>query len=894
MLPFAKSLLYPVLASTAWMAAAGAQVTLHTFNGLAANDELGFCVAVVDDFDGDGAPDMAVGARGVNVLGPDTGRVYVYSGQSGALIRTHDGLAAGGEFGFSLAAIGDLNGDGVGELVVGSPYAPGGGTVRVFSGANGNQIYALSGGVPNARFGQSLGVADDLDGDAVPDILVGSPGFNPGSAVSSGRAQAFSGATGALLHTVTNNAVASNDEFGIRITGLGDLTGDGRSEFLVGCFLDDTGSHINNGSARMFSGADGAAIAQFVGDSTGWVFGRSVANLGDLNGDGLAEFAIGGSGNGNGVPGNFLGIVRVYSGAAGFPVLFSMTGIYDAAFGAEIAVAGDWNGDGTNDIALGSYNGDLNGTNSGFVRIYSGVDGAQLEQIIGGAAGDTLGYTLSGGDVNLDGNPDLMMGAFAVDGVGTNSGQVLVVTQSVSPGSGTLELVLPSCPGDASAEPGLQIAVELRASGLRGGGATGYYAALSYDMGVLAYRGDLSSYTANPYSLHISPLLQADDGTLDLDGSVPFGGTSSSADALLATLVFDVLVNCGPVAAPVVFDALALFPSEFSLDGLPVATNLTGFGPVTFDFTPPVLSNVPADIVQASDASLTDACAGAIVTFDLPDATDTCDAAPLVVCTPASGSLFPIGTTTVVCTATDACGNQSVSEFDVTVTPTNLLAVDVELAGVFTPVSRCIYFLVDGCIGTSAVVAFADHDGDPLTAVRGTGVFELPCGLYDSDSICAKDEQHTKWAVSMLGIDGAVYSSLAPIVLNGGDTDNDGYIDINDVTLFLGQFGQLPHPGGCGWDGTRDADFDNNGAIGSSDYPFLTEGWLTTSTCNCAALFGRRAAGVQPEAARVRAVTGLQRSADLNRDGWVDVLDVEELETRHGLSGELSRRMRGQ
>ncbi|MCP3916420.1 MAG: HYR domain-containing protein [bacterium] len=419
------------------------------------------------------------------------------------------------------------------------------------------------------------------------------------------------------------------------------------------------------------------------------------------------------------------------------------------------------------------------------------------------------------------------------------------------------------------------------------GTASGYAAFLDYDLGVLSYRGDLSSYTATPFPLNISPILQPDDGLLELDGSLNFMDPPTSSNALLATLVFDVLVGCDPATLPIDFEVGGTFPSELSLDGVPIDTTLTPPAPFSLDDTPPIFPSCP-DVVQAADASLVDGCVGAIVNYVDPVATDNCPGVPTVVCSPPSGSMFLVGTTPVTCTATDACGNASMCMFNVTVTPTNVVCVEVELIGVSTPVTRCIRFVADDCSFADVSLSFIDHDAMMGTPVRAIAEIEIPCGEYAS--LCAKDEQHTKWETVTMSLSGVKYVTDTLISLTGGDTDNDGDVDINDVTWFLFQFGDLTAPGGCPWNGTRDADFSNNGAIGSEDYTFLTANWLTTSTCACT--FPAEIERPHFLPARQRATSARARAVDLNQDGWVDFADVEIFEKRHGLPHELSKRMR--
>jgi hypothetical protein len=117
-------------------------------------------------------------------------------------------------------------------------------------------------------------------------------------------------------------------------------------------------------------------------------------------------------------------------------------------------------------------------------------------------------------------------------------------------------------------------------------------------------------------------------------------------------------------------------------------------------------------------------------------------------------------------------------------------------------------------------------------------------------------------------------------------------VDINDVTWLIATFGNLAADGGCPWDGTRDADFSNNGAVGSEDYSALSGNWLTATTCACTVIGPMPLAPVQT---RVRARDlhpWLAERADLDRDGVVTHEDVALFEKRHGLPDALSRAIR--
>jgi hypothetical protein len=145
---------------------------------------------------------------------------------------------------------------------------------------------------------------------------------------------------------------------------------------------------------------------------------------------------------------------------------------------------------------------------------------------------------------------------------------------------------------------------------------------------------------------------------------------------------------------------------------------------------------------------------------------------------------------------------------------------------------------------------------------------------------------------------GAYYTADTVLSLRGGDTDNDSDVDINDVTWFVFTFGDLAADGGCPWDGTtRDADFSNNGAVGSEDYSFLTANWLDFTNCSCT-LASSPAPGRKPHGMGVTAIDTqllqpeVAEMVDANRDGRFDHQDVRIFEERHGLPHELSRNLK--
>ncbi len=431
--------------------------------------------------------------------------------------------------------------------------------------------------------------------------------------------------------------------------------------------------------------------------------------------------------------------------------------------------------------------------------------------------------------------------------------------------------------------PGIQIAFDLNQRQLATN-ATGYQAFLAFDETLMTFEPTLSSYSAGPYSTHIQAMSGAEvaPGELRLDGSVAFGGAGADADAALATLVFTV-AECTAVSLD--FDLTQGFASELSYQGSAIATSLLNSGVIVADDTAPIIEPLP-DITVPADASVGTGCESAVVNFGLPAASDICGAVS-VECYPPSGTAFPAGqTTTVTCVATDAAGNVSMTSFDVTVTNTNLVQVDIQLVGVTQASVRCIHFVADNC----AVVADVELPFDATGFF--SGYIEIPCGTWTS--LCAKDQQHTLWDTSPLVLsgDGTYYIASEQLDLDGGDTDDDGDVDINDVTFFMFQFGSLASAGGCPWDGTRDADFSNDGAVGSEDYTFITASWLAQTQCGCVTLLPSSGNGPGVRQTSRPVTTDWQSTVDFDGNGRLDYRDVRRFEQRNGLPRRLSDMVR--
>jgi len=175
----------------------------------------------------------------------------------------------------------------------------------------------------------------------------------------------------------------------------------------------------------------------------------------------------------------------------------------------------------------------------------------------------------------------------------------------------TLSLEGIDCQDDASPAPGHQVAVALWMRNVFAPGTTGFQAFVEFDDSLLTYRDDLSSYTGGPFPAHILNFgvlppfnIEWAAGRLRLDGStLPFA-PAAVGNAPLATLIFDVLDECGTTTLNFGgYPALPFFFSELSLFGSPLATVLTPTDPLQLDVTDPVVT-CPADITVAADVTI--------------------------------------------------------------------------------------------------------------------------------------------------------------------------------------------------------------------------------------------------------------------------------------------------
>jgi hypothetical protein len=404
-----------------------------TFESNQADGYAGFAVAGLGDLDGDGYGDVAVGGYGFDAGQTDEGAVWVFRGNATGLSATPnwtlEGNQAGAQFGISVAAAGDVNGDGYADLLVGAFAYDNGqtdeGAAFVYLGSSSGPqtppFWMGEGNQASAYFGYSVASAMDVNSDGYSDIVVGGYGWDNGQ-LNEGGAWAYLGSPSGMTLAWHGEGDQANAEYGWSVAGAGDTNGDGYADILIGAPFYAYGASTFEGAVRLYAGsATGPSVAAYPWtprpNQAGAYFGYTVATAGDVNGDGYADVSVGAplydvAADADGRAYVFLGSPTGPEVAAGWTVSTLQA---SAQMGIAVTTAGDVNGDGFSDVLVGANLFDNGQGDEGRAYLYYGggsppalsPNWSTESNIVGGRLGAALG---GAGDVNGDGYGDMVVG----------------------------------------------------------------------------------------------------------------------------------------------------------------------------------------------------------------------------------------------------------------------------------------------------------------------------------------------------------------------------------------------------------------------------------------------------------------------------------------------------
>ncbi len=407
------------------------------------NQNFGYSVSGMADFDGDGYDDVLVGAPRDNDAGFEGGAVYVYYGSEGGIdIPRQQKLtgSVGDEWdmlGYSVSATGDINGDGYDDAIIGAwgdnTYS---GSAYVYYGSDSGldpsseQKFVASDRFPYDHYGVFVSVAGDINGDGYDDVVIGAHGYDN----YDGAAYIYYGSALGVSTSTEVKLVAPNSQYGVSVAGAGDINGDGYDDVLVGA-----NGGGNYGSAYLYYGSDdgldpSSELELLASDTDlGDNYGISVSSAGDIDGDGYADVIIGAKDD------KYSGSAYLYYGSergldlSSEQKILASDELSGLNFGSSVSGVGDIDGDGYDDVIIGAEGGDFDGANSGAAYVYhgsaAGLDTTSEERLLApdGTERDQFGNSVSGaGDVDGDGFGDLIVSAYMADKDGIMSGAAYV------------------------------------------------------------------------------------------------------------------------------------------------------------------------------------------------------------------------------------------------------------------------------------------------------------------------------------------------------------------------------------------------------------------------------------------------------------------------------------
>jgi hypothetical protein len=450
----------------------------HSFVGEAAGDYLGTAVSSACDVDGDGLGDLLVGAPHSDDGGSGAGKAYLILGSSlGTTVEIDLSLAdhsfvgenIDDDAGISVSCAGDVDGDGLDDILVGAKKNDDGGSAAgkaylVLGASLGSSPeidlsladYSFVGEASGDNSGVDVSSAGDVDGDGLDDILVGAS-TNDGGGSDSGRAYVVLGSSLGIspeidLSDADHSFVGENagDYAGFAVSTAGDVDGDGLDDILVGAYGNDDGgsfagkAYLVLGSS-LLAGTQGIDLSladhSFVGESAMDYLGVAISSAGDVDGDGLDDILVGARHNGVGIGKAYLILGASLGTTAEIDLSladhsFVGENIGDLA-GWSVSSAGDVDGDGLGDLLVGAPHNNDGGSFAGKVYLIFGASlggAAEIDlsladrSFMGENAEDYVGRSISSaGDVDGDGLDDILVGAYGSDDGGSYAGKAYLI-----------------------------------------------------------------------------------------------------------------------------------------------------------------------------------------------------------------------------------------------------------------------------------------------------------------------------------------------------------------------------------------------------------------------------------------------------------------------------------
>lgn len=414
----------------------------------------GRSVASAGDVNGDGYSDVIVGALNYDNGEADEGAAFIFYGSASGINTTPAALLESNQasswFSYSVASAGDVNGDGYSDVIVGANDFDNGqtneGVAFIYHGSSTGINTSPTAMLESNQISAEMGIvssAGDVNGDGYADVIVGAYFYDNGE-TNEGAVFVYSGSASGInsIPIAMMESNQANAGMGFDVSSAGDVNGDGYSDVVAGAYGYANGQS-QEGAAFVFHGSAAGvstvpnSIREDADQGQAW-FGYSVANAGDVNGDGYSDVIIGAWGYSDGIN-NGEGRAFVYHGSpTGISAIPNSTpddaDQADAWFGYSVAGAGDVNGDGYSDVIIGAFNysdGIYNSEGRAFVYHGSAAglsaspnntpdDADQANAQFGNCVA-------SAGDVNGDGYADVIIGAYTYkDGTNNAEGRAFV------------------------------------------------------------------------------------------------------------------------------------------------------------------------------------------------------------------------------------------------------------------------------------------------------------------------------------------------------------------------------------------------------------------------------------------------------------------------------------